>query len=45
MYVGWCGSKNRDHNNMCLKDIGLQAQNKIILLSSIVKVIEGEMGT
>ena len=26
-YVVWCGSKNRDQKGMCLKEVGLNAQN------------------
>ena len=34
-----CGSKNGYQKDMCLKEIGLHAQNMIIILDSIVNVI------
>ena len=33
------GSKNKHQNDMCLKEIGLHAQNTLTILSSKVKII------
>ena len=30
----WCGSKNGNLKDMCLKEIGLRAQNMMFVLSS-----------
>ena len=35
----WCGFKNGCRKDVCLKEIGLQAQDIIINLSSIVDII------
>ena len=34
-----CGSKNRHQKDMCLKEIGLTAQNMFTILGSIVNII------
>ena len=36
-----CGLKNIYQKDMCLKEIGLHAQNIVIILGSIVNIIEG----
>ena len=36
-----CGSKNRHQKDMCLKEIGLQAQNMLTILGSIANMIGG----
>ena len=33
-----CGSKSRHQNNMCLKEIGLHAQNLLAILGSVVNI-------
>ena len=38
-YVVRCGSKNWHQIYMCLKEIGLCAQNMLIILGSIVNMI------
>ena len=38
-YVVRCGSKN-GHQMMCLKEIGLSAQNMLTILSSIIYMFE-----
>ena len=40
-YVVGCGSKNGYQKDVCLKEIGLRAQNMITILGSIVDVIGG----
>ena len=37
----WCGSKNVHQKDMCLKEIGLHAQNKISILGSTINIIGG----
>ena len=34
-------AKNKNHEDMCLKDIGLHVQNTLTILSLIVNIIEG----
>ena len=36
-YMVWCGFKNGYQNDMCLKEIGIHAQNMITILGSIVR--------
>ena len=36
-----CGSKNGHQKDMCLKEIGLRAQNMLTILGSIVNIIGG----
>ena len=36
-----CGSKNGYQKNMCLKEIGLHAQNLLTILGSIINIIGG----
>ena len=40
-YVVWYGSKNAYQKDMCFEEIEVHAQNRIIILSSIVNVIDG----
>ena len=40
-YVVRCSSKNGDQKDMCLKEIGLHAQNMITILGSIVNISGG----
>ena len=40
-YVVRCGSKNRYQNDLCLKEIGLHAQNMVTILGSTVNIIGG----
>jgi hypothetical protein len=37
-YVVRCGSKNKYQKNMCLKEIGLRAQNMLLIISSRVNI-------
>ena len=36
-----CGFENRYQKDMCLEEIGLHAQNIVVILGSIVNMIEG----
>ena len=38
-----CGFKNRHHNNMYPKVIGLHAQNMLINIGSIINIIGGDL--
>ena len=38
-YVPRCGSKNGRHNDMCLEEVGLRAQNMLTILSSTINLI------
>ena len=40
-YVVWCGYKNEYKKDMCLKEIGLHAQNMITILSFTINMIGG----
>ena len=40
-YVVWCGYKNEYQKDMCLKEIGLYAQNMITILSLTINMIGG----
>ena len=40
-YVVRCGFKNGHIKDTCLEEIGLRAQNLIIIMGSIVNIIEG----
>ena len=35
-----CGSKNKYHKDMCLKQTGLRAQNMIAILDSIIIITD-----
>lgn len=35
-----CGSKNKHHNDMCLKEIGLRAQNLLTIQGLVVNIIK-----
>ena len=39
--MGSCGSKNGHQEGMCLKEIGLHAQNVSTILGSMVNMIGG----
>ena len=38
-----CGFKNGYQKGMCLKEIGVHAQNIVFILGSIVNIIEGDL--
>ena len=38
-YMVRCGSKNGHQKDMCFKEIGLRAENILIILASIVNII------
>ena len=40
-YAVWCVSKDRDHRDVCSKEIGLCAQIMISVLDSIINIIGG----
>ena len=40
-YVVWCGSKDANQIEKCLREIKLHAQDMIIILESIVNIIGG----
>ena len=42
-YVIWRGLKNKYKKDMCLKEIGLCAQNMITILSSTINIIGGDL--
>ena len=42
-YLVWCGYKNEYKKDMCLKEIGLHAQNMITIVSLTINMIGGDL--
>ena len=42
-YVNRCGSKNMHQKDMCSKEIGLLAQDMIVILSLIINIFGGDL--